>query len=111
MIRRPPRSTLFPYTTLFRSRAAADRRRAAEAAAAAVGDPVRRRKRRRLTRQQRRGKTRPRVRVIVDRADREAARVVVARAAAAAGGGGVDGERATARVARVVGDREDPRDG
>src|SRR5258708_26721098 len=24
MIRRPPRSTLFPYTTLFRSRAAAD---------------------------------------------------------------------------------------
>src|SRR3712207_7403015 len=26
MIRRPPRSTLFPYTTLFRSRAAAGRR-------------------------------------------------------------------------------------
>src|SRR5256885_12261714 len=26
MIRRPPRSTLFPYTTLFRSRAAPDRR-------------------------------------------------------------------------------------
>src|SRR3712207_7848086 len=26
MIRRPPRSTLFPYTTLFRSRAADDRR-------------------------------------------------------------------------------------
>src|SRR2546430_10601337 len=25
MIRRPPRSTLFPYTTLFRSRAAGDR--------------------------------------------------------------------------------------
>src|SRR5258708_19138972 len=25
MIRRPPRSTLFPYTTLFRSRCAADR--------------------------------------------------------------------------------------
>src|SRR5258708_28033065 len=25
MIRRPPRSTLFPYTTLFRSQAAADR--------------------------------------------------------------------------------------
>src|SRR2546430_7744692 len=25
MIRRPPRSTLFPYTTLFRSRSAADR--------------------------------------------------------------------------------------
>src|SRR3989442_11691638 len=28
MIRRPPRSTLFPYTTLFRSLAACDRRRA-----------------------------------------------------------------------------------
>src|SRR5258708_13271582 len=27
MIRRPPRSTLFPYTTLFRSRAAPTRRR------------------------------------------------------------------------------------
>src|SRR3712207_7647598 len=27
MIRRPPRSTLFPYTTLFRSRGAAKRRR------------------------------------------------------------------------------------
>src|SRR3712207_6904262 len=27
MIRRPPRSTLFPYTTLFRSRDAASRRR------------------------------------------------------------------------------------
>src|SRR3712207_9555074 len=26
MIRRPPRSTLFPYTTLFRSRVAEDRR-------------------------------------------------------------------------------------
>src|SRR5258708_29158243 len=26
MIRRPPRSTLFPYTTLFRSNVAADRR-------------------------------------------------------------------------------------
>src|SRR2546422_6030311 len=29
MIRRPPRSTLFPYTTLFRSVAAADHRRCA----------------------------------------------------------------------------------
>src|SRR3712207_8802237 len=28
MIRRPPRSTLFPYTTLFRSRASAGRRTA-----------------------------------------------------------------------------------
>src|SRR3712207_7877539 len=32
MIRRPPRSTLFPYTTLFRSRSAVDEKhRAAEA--------------------------------------------------------------------------------
>src|SRR3712207_6978147 len=31
MIRRPPRSTLFPYTTLFRSRGALDDRRAAVA--------------------------------------------------------------------------------
>src|SRR2546429_4958354 len=31
MIRRPPRSTLFPYTTLFRSKIAADHRRAAAA--------------------------------------------------------------------------------
>src|SRR2546422_8484386 len=29
MIRRPPRSTLFPYTTLFRSASCPDRRRAA----------------------------------------------------------------------------------
>src|SRR3712207_8091527 len=41
MIRRPPRSTLFPYTTLFRSRARArrpgdDRRRPAAAPADAV---------------------------------------------------------------------------
>src|SRR5689334_24495440 len=36
MLRRPPRSTLFPYTTLFRSRAALPAR-AAQAAAAAVG--------------------------------------------------------------------------
>src|SRR3712207_7953431 len=32
MIRRPPRSTLFPYTTLFRSRAAPGVRRAAAVA-------------------------------------------------------------------------------
>src|SRR5690348_17970820 len=31
MIRRPPRSTLFPYTTLFRSRGAARRRRVVRA--------------------------------------------------------------------------------
>src|SRR3712207_8976050 len=36
MIRRPPRSTLFPYTTLFRSQA--HRRRDAAAGARAAGD-------------------------------------------------------------------------
>src|SRR3989454_8720193 len=42
MIRRPPRSTLFPYTTLFRSRLAAlDRARAV--AHRAVGRPAARR--------------------------------------------------------------------
>src|SRR5256885_5370788 len=54
MIRRPPRSTLFPYTTLFRSR---DRHRARRAAA-------RRRRRRHLRhrlhfRRRRRGRTPP----------------------------------------------------
>src|SRR5689334_23986811 len=39
MIRRPPRSTLFPYTTLFRS----DLRREAHRAAAPYRDPVARR--------------------------------------------------------------------
>src|SRR3712207_8440099 len=40
MIRRPPRSTLFPYTTLFRSLPAAGRRqRAADAAAGVAGHP------------------------------------------------------------------------
>src|SRR2546425_9664848 len=46
MIRRPPRSTLFPYTTLFRSPVGADPRplfRAHEGAAAAPPGPVRRR--------------------------------------------------------------------
>src|SRR3712207_7364385 len=36
MIRRPPRSTLFPYTTLFRSELAADPYAACEGAAALV---------------------------------------------------------------------------
>src|SRR3712207_8553215 len=42
MIRRPPRSTLFPYTTLFRSRRAAPRRSARRPARhreAALGPP------------------------------------------------------------------------
>src|SRR5256885_17134321 len=36
MIRRPPRSTLFPYTTLFRSRGAVHRRERREAGSAAA---------------------------------------------------------------------------
>src|SRR5258705_8478349 len=38
MIRRPPRSTLFPYTTLFRSRA--DRHRAGDQRLAAAARPA-----------------------------------------------------------------------
>src|SRR3712207_7043417 len=45
MIRRPPRSTLFPYTTLFRSAHRARERRARRAAAR--GDPHARLRRRR----------------------------------------------------------------
>src|SRR2546430_10058912 len=43
MIRRPPRSTLFPYTTLFRSRAAckASSARPAKAPAAGAAAPTR----------------------------------------------------------------------
>src|SRR3989449_9578454 len=42
MIRRPPRSTLFPYTTLFRSRRGADRRLAGwrRAGGGGVGPPA-----------------------------------------------------------------------
>src|SRR3712207_6855620 len=40
MIRRPPRSTLFPYPTLFRSRAVAHRRLAGALAAAEPHRPV-----------------------------------------------------------------------
>src|SRR3712207_7973761 len=38
MIRRPPRSTLFPYTTLFRSEAATGRNRTGDAAENAGAD-------------------------------------------------------------------------
>src|SRR2546422_7019102 len=41
MIRRPPRSTLFPYTTLFRSLALGARDRLLEDAIGAAGDRVR----------------------------------------------------------------------
>src|SRR3712207_8020855 len=40
MIRRPPRSTLFPYTTLFRSRSRAHRRGGAAAFGAGEGERV-----------------------------------------------------------------------
>src|SRR2546422_7874525 len=40
MIRRPPRSTLFPYTTLFRSVVAVDLHEALKAAAFAPFEPV-----------------------------------------------------------------------
>src|SRR2546427_7895197 len=40
MIRRPPRSTLFPYTTLFRSHVDGQRRNQAQAAGAARAQPV-----------------------------------------------------------------------
>src|SRR3712207_9080537 len=40
MIRRPPRSTLFPYTTLFRSDAAAGYAAMADAFRAAFGSPL-----------------------------------------------------------------------
>src|SRR5258707_2896752 len=43
MIRRPPRSTLFPYTTLFRSRRVAERDRARGAAVHDLVDALARR--------------------------------------------------------------------
>src|SRR5689334_23543211 len=50
MLRRPPRSTLFPYTTLFRSpRDAFDGASARVAAAASTAQPTARRRRRRST--------------------------------------------------------------
>src|SRR5271165_6683440 len=42
MIRRPPRSTLFPYTTLFRSQAAAKYSRASIFGPSSTGGPPRR---------------------------------------------------------------------
>src|SRR6266568_4379403 len=74
MIRRPPRSTLFPYTTLFRSRSAAGRRRRAGTGrgllgAAALGRPAlaagagRRRARRGAARTGLDGRARPAPRV------------------------------------------------
>src|SRR2546430_16263698 len=50
MIRRPPRSTLFPYTTLFRSCPSAGRDRAAPAPATAGRRSQRRRQDRKSTR-------------------------------------------------------------
>src|SRR3989442_7684360 len=42
MIRRPPRSTLFPYTTLFRSRATRDRITIAHGVGGRIGRPEQR---------------------------------------------------------------------
>src|SRR3712207_7295341 len=53
MIRRPPRSTLFPYTTLFRSAQRGGVRRRREAAVGQAVDPAR--ERRRLVRFRREG--------------------------------------------------------
>src|SRR5690348_18420067 len=50
MIRRPPRSTLFPYTTLFRSGRGRRRRRAGAPARAAAPAPSRGRRDRKSTR-------------------------------------------------------------
>src|SRR2546430_13469011 len=47
MIRRPPRSTLFPYTTLFRSHLHAPQERRPAAGGGRGGGPHRRRRRRR----------------------------------------------------------------
>src|SRR2546422_8086928 len=41
MIRRPPRSTLFPYTTLFRSLVNGETRNSAEQASEPLGTPLR----------------------------------------------------------------------
>src|SRR2546426_4079441 len=50
MIRRPPRSTLFPYTTLFRSGGGFDRRGGRRPALEGAGDGERRQRRRRARR-------------------------------------------------------------
>src|SRR5688572_31875365 len=52
MIRRPPRSTLFPYTTLFRSDASGDPHAALSAPVFRAGWPRRDRDRRRAERRQ-----------------------------------------------------------
>src|SRR5258708_10215936 len=53
MIRRPPRSTLFPYTTLFRSSAGADRKRGASQDGDSRRHPARRRSQSQLARPRR----------------------------------------------------------
>src|SRR5258708_23616636 len=50
MIRRPPRSTLFPYTTLFRSREPGARHRPLRGGCRTSGGPLRSRERRWLDR-------------------------------------------------------------
>src|SRR3712207_6946390 len=67
MIRRPPRSTLFPYTTLFRSLSVGVAQDVGAALDGVVGDRVRVECRRALARQRERGRA-------VRRAEREAPR-------------------------------------
>src|SRR2546428_9400559 len=102
MIRRPPRSTLFPYTTLFRSGAgegladrggaAADRGGGAEAAAAAGRDPVRGGERRQLGSEDVGTQVTVRVRMPAARSNHKAAARVVAAAASDGGDRAADGE-------------------
>src|SRR3712207_7544105 len=80
MIRRPPRSTLFPYTTLFRSADGARRRRSARALTAPRGRgprPRRRRPRRGRPRRARRRPSRPHadLHVAEPRRDRKSTRL------------------------------------
>src|SRR5258708_14583822 len=58
MIRRPPRSTLFPYTTLFRSLPAVERARLGEARHRVLGGSIGRRVRARRVRREDRKSTR-----------------------------------------------------
>src|SRR3712207_8072456 len=66
MIRRPPRSTLFPYTTLFRS-AACSKKRAQALATPAVGDSAESQRRVRVADGGRIGRVRATVRSPLDR--------------------------------------------
>src|SRR6266403_979284 len=82
MIRRPPRSTLFPYTTLFRSRAPRTRARSGG------GRPTRGAARRARSHRRRRGRARDRLALPRRRGVRRAGRAARALRALAAPGSG-----------------------